>query len=410
MPSRLAASACALALWACPGAQPREPEAGPDARVEPVLATRPQPSLPGAIRVATVFPTIGRYALSGRQSLNGVRLAVEDVNRAGGVHGRPVELLEYQTGSYFLDAARAAGLAVAEGRAVAIVGSNSSSLSIAVAEVAEAHGIVQVSNVSTARDLTWNPETGRERRFVFRVCVSDGAMGQLLARFARERLGARRVAVLYEVGRVYSAQLASSFIESFRDTSGERVAEEFFYLSLETDFRSQLQDVAAFGADALFVPGSFTDATLVGAQAAQLGIQGTLLGADGWSNRHLFSRGAPDRPSYYGDHCAPPEEFSVRYRREFGDEAEGCRAILAYDALRAVVAGLEGLGPLEDAALEDGLPETRRRLRDAVADVEVEGAAGTIRFDSHGDSRRSIAVMRVPPGGGPPSLEVMLGG
>jgi branched-chain amino acid transport system substrate-binding protein len=409
MPSRLAAWACALLLCSCRSAAPPEPKRD-ETRVEPVLATRPQPSLPGAIRLATVFPTIGRYALSGRQSLNGVRLAVEDVNRDGGVHGRPVELLEYQTGSYFLDAARAAGLAVAEGRALAIVGSNSSSLSIAIAEVAEAHGIVQVSNVSTARDLTWDPETGRERRFVFRVCVSDTAMGRLLARFASERLGARRVAVLYEVGRVYSAQLAASFLDAYRDPGGERVAEEFFYLPLETDFRSQLQDVADFGADTLFLPGSFTDATLVGAQAAALGIQATLLGADGWSNRHLFSRGAPDRASYYGDHCAPPEEFSARYRREFGDDADGCRAILAYDAVRAVVAGLESLGALQDAALEEGLPATRQRLRDAVAEVEVEGAAGKIRFDEHGDSRRSIAVMKVPPGGGPPTLEVLLGG
>jgi len=409
MPARVAIWACALSLCGCGGTAPQAAVPG-EPRVEPVLATRPQPSVPGAIRLATVFPTIGRYALSGRQSLNGVRLAVEDVNRGGGVHGRPIELLEYQTGSYFLDAARAAGLAVAEGRAVAIVGSNSSSLSIAIAEIAEAHGIVQVSNVSTARDLTWDPETGRDRQFVFRVCVSDAAMGRLLARFARERLGSRRVAVLYEVGRVYSAQLAASFLESYRDPAGQRAAEEFFYLPLETDFRSQLQDVAAFGADTLFLPGSFTDATLVGEQAAELGIQGTLLGADGWSNRHLFSRGAPDRPSYYGDHCAPPAEFAARYQREFGDDADGCRAILAYDAVRAVAAGLTSLGPLEDDALEEDLPETRRRLRDAVAGVEAEGAAGPIRFDRHGDSRRSIAVMEVPPGGGPPRLEVLLGG
>lgn len=346
------------------------------------------------MRVAAIFPTLGRYATSGVQSLNGARMAVLDANEAGGIHGRPVELLEYHTGSYFLDATRAAGLAVADGNALGIVGSNSSSLSKAIAEVAEAHGTVQISNVSTSHDLTWDPETGEERRFVFRVCVSDKAMGRALARFARGHLHATRVAVLYEVGRVYSAQLAASFTESFRAAGGEFV-EEFFYLPLETDFRSQLEEVKAFGADTLFLPASFTDATLIALQAEALGVTATLLGADGWSSPLLFSRGGPRRSSYYGDHCDPPKAFGERYAHAFGGQASGCRAALAYDAMRAIVAGLEALGPLEDAALMEELASTRRALRDRVAAVGMAGVAGVVRFDAHGDSRRRIAVHEV---------------
>ena len=223
-------------------------------RVDPVVLAPDEIRAGGALPIAAVFPTIGRYAVSGLQSLQGARLAVEDVNREGGVNGRPLRLADYRTGSYFVDARRAASLAAADG-ALAIVGANSSELSSAVAEEAEAEGILQISNVSTAADLTWDPKTGRDRPFVFRMCASDDVMGELLAGFARDRLGAKRAAVLYEVGRTYSQRLARSFTSRFSDDVAGHVVAEFFYLALETDFRPQLRLVKEFRPDVLFVPG-----------------------------------------------------------------------------------------------------------------------------------------------------------
>jgi branched-chain amino acid transport system substrate-binding protein len=328
--------------------------------------------------------------------LNGVRLAVDEINRAGGIHGRPVELREYRTGSYFVDARHAATLAAADG-ALAILGSNSSELSMAVAEEAEARGLVQVSNVSTAQDLTWEPETARNRAFVFRVCSSDVVMGALLAEYAVNDLGARRAAVLYEVGRDYSKKLARSFIDRFQETSGG-APREFFYLALETDFRPQLSLIADYAPDVVFVPGSFTDATLVAAQATALGLDAIFLGGDGWSNPLLFRRGKPPGEAYFVELCSPSAEFERHYQGVFGRETQGCRAILGHDAVRVLAAGLESLGPLPDEALEEGLARTRLRLRHAVAAAEVEGASGVIRFDAHGDRRQGVALSAVETG------------
>jgi len=398
-------AAAALAGLGCPwagGSARREvvPERV-DPLVLPVNGTPPD----GALILAAIFPTLGRYAASGIQSLQGARLAVEDVNRRGGIHGRPLALVELRTGSYFVDARAAAELATAA-NALAIVGSNSSELSMAVAEEAEEDGIVQISNVSTAQDLTWDPRTGRNRPFVFRVCSSDDVMGELLASFARDRLGARRAAVLYEVGRTYSANLARSFIHRFRDPAAGRVVEEFYYLALETDFRPQLARIKEFHPDVVFLPGSFTDATLVAAQAARLRLRPTLLGADAWSNPLLFSQGAPPGDAYFVDHCSPPAEFNRRFRAAFDAEAQGCRAVLAYDAVLAIATGLRALGPLPPEALGRDLAATRRRLRDAVARADVDGATGHIRFDRHGDSRRGVALYAVEkgPGGRPQML------
>lgn len=358
----------------------------------PVLVDVPKAPFDGGIRIAAVFPSLGRYGQSGTQSMNGARLAAEEVNRAGGVHGRRLELLGYRTGSYFVDAAEAARLAARAG-AVALVGANSSSLSMAIAEVAESQELVQVSNVSTAQDLTWDPDTGEERPFVFRMCSSDVVMGRLLARFARETLDARRVALLYEVGRTYSAKLARSFLEAFRSPGHE--TREFFYLPLETDFRPQLRAVRGFAPDVLFVPGSFTDATLIAVQAGKLGLTPTLLGADSWSSPLLFERGGPSRPAYYCDLCRTPETFARRYAAAYGEAPQGCRAALAHDAVLALADALVSLGPLDDESLQGSLDETRRRLRAALARVSTRGATGPIRFDAHGDGGGRVAVMRV---------------
>jgi branched-chain amino acid transport system substrate-binding protein len=393
----LALAAVALACLGClrTGGTGRH-DAAPEG-VGPLVLPLTEAPAEGVLRIAAIFPTLGRYAASGLQSLQGARLGVEDLNRAGGIHGRRLQLLEFRTGSYFVDAREAAGRATRSG-ALAIVGSNSSELSMAVAEEAEEDGIVQISNVSTAQDLTWDPRTGRDRPFIFRVCSSDDVMGALLASFARDRLGARRAAVLYEVGRTYSAKLARSFIDRFRDPAAGRVVEEFFYLALETDFRPQLARVKEFHPDVVFLPGSFTDATLMATQAANLKLRATLLGADAWSNPLLFSRGAPLGEAYFVDHCSPPAEFDRRYRAVFGAEAQGCRAILAYDAALAIATGLRALGPLPPEALGRDLAETRRRLRDAVARADVDGATGRIRFDRHGDSRRGVALYAVEKG------------
>ena len=145
----------------------------------------------------------------------------------------------------------------------------------------------------------------------------------------------------------------------------------------------------------LFLPGSFPDATLVAAQAVEVGLRVTLLGGDAWSSPLLFQRGGPPGDAYYVELCSPAPEFDRRYEAAEGQEPPGCRAVLAYDAVKVIAAGLRSLGPLPDEALDASLAATRRRLRDAVSRNEVDGATGKIRFDAHGDRRQGVALYSV---------------
>jgi len=383
----------ALAILGCTRSGGERPRPAPD-RVDPIVIAPAAPDAPGMLTIAAVFPTIGRYAVSGQQSLRGARLAVEEINAAGGVGGRKLRLAEYRTGSYFVDARHAASLAANDG-ALAIVGANSSELSRAIAEVAEGAGVPQITNVSTASDVTWDPRTGADRRFVFRMCASDDVMGRLLAGFARDTLGARRAAVLYEVGRKYSQQLARSFAQSFADPAAGREVAEFSYLALETDFLPQLRRVREYGPDVVFLPGSYTDATLVAAQARAVGLKAALLGGDAWSSPLLFQRGAPPGPAYYAELCPRSPAFEKRYGETEKDAPPGCRAILAYDAVQVIAAGLRALGPLREADLEGGRDAVRARLRDAIAATDLDAATGRVHFDARGDRVLGVAVYAV---------------
>ncbi len=392
----LAPAAVLAALAACGGNAPagREPPAEVAERVEPLVLAPEAIRAGGALPIAAVFPTMGRYAVSGVQSLQGARMAVEEINAKGGINGRTLRLAEYKTGSSLFDARRGAADAARDG-ALAIVGANSSELSQAVAEEAEANGLVQITNVSTAADLTRDPQSGRNRPFVFRMCATDDVMGELLAGFARERLHAKRAAVLYEVGRTYSQRLARAFIGRFADDVAGHAVAEFHYLALETDFRPQLQQIEDFRPEVLFVPGSFSDATLISAQAVKAGLHVTMLGGDAWSSPLLFQRGGPPGDAYYVELCSPTPWFDRLYEKAEGQEPPGCRAVLAYDAVKVIAAGLKSLGPLPDEALDASLVGTRRRLRDAVAGEVVLGATGRIRFDAHGDRRQGVALYSV---------------
>lgn len=376
----------------------RGPESDP-----PAYVVRPTPD--GALRIAAIFPTSGRFEASGRESFIGVRMAVESINRAGGVRGRRIFLVEYPTRSDLESTGEAARRAAGEG-ALALLGSNASLFSSAVAEVAQAHGVVMVSNVSTATALTIG------RPYVFRACYSNDRLASLLARFVWDDLGARRVAVLEEVARPYSKDLGDRFEEHFARRIGHAAQDRapspdrpppavrvWQYVAMEPDFTPYLDQVRAFRAEVIFLPSSFDDATVFAIQLAALDLDLTLVGGDSWSNAKLFARGGPRGPAYHSDHWNPAADnpFLARFRARFGRDPQGGRAALAHDAVQAVAEAVRHLDPpLGDTDLNAaGLPTTRRRLRTSLARVELAGATGPLVFDAEGNAQRPCFVFKM---------------
>jgi branched-chain amino acid transport system substrate-binding protein len=217
----------------------------------PILCAAVLASLAGAaepVRIGFFMSMTGRDASFGEASLRGASMAVDGLNAAGGVLGRPVELVVEDNRSLAGESATAVKKLISRDRVVALIGECSSARSLEAAPVAQAAGIPMVSPASTNASVT---EAGDA---IFRMCFVDSFQGEVIGTFARKRLGLRRAAILIDSTAPYSVGLADYFSRTFTGLGGEIVATQR-YAGADTDFRAQLTAIRAANPDALFLPG-----------------------------------------------------------------------------------------------------------------------------------------------------------
>lgn len=324
-----------------------------------------------AIRIAAIYAASGEaFAGTAMQDFHGAALAVAGINAAGGLLGRPVELMTIDNASLPLTARQAAKKAVAAG-AVAVVGGPFSSLSKAMAEVCQEAGVPFVASISTHPDLT------RVGDHVYRVCYTDAQQGEFLARFARDGLGAGTAAVLTNVGSDYSMGLADIFTRSFTAAGGRIVCAQAIKTN-DTDFSGQIAAVAAAGPDLVFLPGYAIESGLVIRQATAMGLTATFLGGDGWGPLMAESGGPAMDGHYYATHWHPDSPIPAgraianAYRAAHGSGPVQPDAILAHDAVMVLADAIRRAASLDRDAINAALAATR----------DFPGGAGTITFDA----------------------------
>src|SRR5437867_3036903 len=256
----------AASLWAC-----REQKAGDSGGAEP-------------IRVGHVASLTGDTATFGQSTDRGMRMALEEINARGGALGRPIELLSEDDRSITEEARTAAQKLLQRDQVVALLGEIASSRSLAAAPEAQRARVPMISPGST------NPKVTEVGDYIFRACFIDPFQGTVMARFAREQLDVKKVAILFDFKQDYSVGLADYFRDTFKKLGGEIVAEER-YTSGDIEFRAQLTTIRAAQPDAIFVPGYYTELGLIAKQARELGIDVPLLGGDGWDSEKTLEIG-----------------------------------------------------------------------------------------------------------------------
>jgi branched-chain amino acid transport system substrate-binding protein len=314
-------------------------------------------------------------------------MAVEEINRAGGIHGRPLALVFKDDDARPEQAIAVAAELRADVRVVAVIGHVNSGATIAAAEIyndAE-NGLLQISPASSA------PAVSDAGAWTFRVCPSDLQHGPALAQWTYANLGLRRAAVLY-ANDEYGRGVLESFSNAFAEAGGEVVARDPYLPGLfqrDDTLDPYLERAIRNGADALMIAGQ-ADAGLRIVQAARrLGYSGPVLGADGLTNLKdaggdaegvfISSAFLPDRPS------AKAQAFVRAYAARY-EELPDHRGAMTYDAIHLLAQALREIGP------------DRRRLRDYVASIgsgrpAFEGVSGTIAFDANGDvAGKEVAV------------------
>ncbi|QYU66126.1 ABC transporter substrate-binding protein [Leptolyngbya sp. 15MV] len=339
------------------------------------------------IKVGHYGSMTGKEATFGQSTDNGIRLAIKEINAAGGLNGRPIELITYDTKGASQEAGNAVLRLVTQDKVVAVLGEVASSLSLAGGQVAQQYGVPMISPSST------NPRVTAGRDFVFRVCFIDPFQGYAVAKFARENLKYSKAAILYDQAQAYSRGLRDEFAKAFRAMGGEIVADQA-YSSGDQDFSAQLTTIRASGAEAIFIPGYYTEAGNIALQARRLGITATLLGGDGWDSSLLSEIGKDAiEGAYYSNHYSPdqPSEavriFVEKYTKEFGQTPDGLAA-LGYDAMNLLFDAMKRAKSLSG-----------RDLRDAIAATKnFEGVTGTISIDKDRNATKSAVIVQIRDG------------
>ena len=340
------------------------------------------------IKIGEYASLTGKEAAFGQSSHKGTLLAVEEINAAGGVLGRQIELVTDDNQSKQGESATIVKKLIFREKVVGILGEVASMRSLEAAPLCQAYKIPMISPSST------NPKVTEIGNYIFRVCFIDPFQGTVMAKFSKDTLKIRRVAVLTSVSSAYSVGLAKYFKQRFTDDGGEVVIEQKFTEG-DKDFNAQLTAIKAAGVECIFVPGYYTEAALICRQARELDMKIPLFGGDGWEAPELIKIGGDAvEGCYYSTHYSPQvdtpavKNFVARFKARFGGETPDAMAALGYDSAQVMVDAIRRAGNTEGPAVRDALAATKG----------FEGVTGTTTMDKERNASKAAVVIMVKDG------------
>jgi len=361
----------------------RRPPEGPGPAAPDVAAT-------GAgeeVLLGSFMPNTGSFATFGQSSTKAMRMAVEEINAAGGLLGKQIKLIVEDDQCKPEEAANAAQKLIQQDKVLCVIGEVASSNSLAAAPICQTAQTPMVTPAST------NPAVTETGDYIFRVCFTDDFQGLVMSRFAREVLKASTAVIFSDVSSDYSKGLSKVFRETFTGSGGQVLAEES-YSQGDRDFRAQLTKLKALNADVMYVPGYYSEVAMILSQARQLGVTAAALGADGWDSPKLVEiAGEAAEGGCFSNHYSKDDpnpvvqQFVSSFQAKYGETPDALAA-LAYDAIRVVAQAIEQAGKLDRAALRDALAQTK----------DFDGVTGRISIDENRNARKSATVLTIKNG------------
>uniref|UniRef100_UPI003FED8450 ABC transporter substrate-binding protein n=1 Tax=Fusobacterium mortiferum TaxID=850 RepID=UPI003FED8450 len=336
------------------------------------------------IKIGATAPLTGPVAIYGVTATNGSKLAMEEINKNGGILGKQVEFIVLDSKGDSTEAITAYNRLVDEG-IVAFIGDAPSKPTLAIAEVAAQDNMPMVTPTGTQFNIT---EAGPN---VFRVCFTDPYQGVILANLAKKNLGAKTVAILVNNSSDYSDGVTEAFVKE-AERLGLQVVSKEGYADGDKDFRAQLTKVAAANPDVLLVPDYYEQAALISTQAREVGVKATLIGPDGWDGvakaLDSSSYGAIEN-SYFTNHYSLEDKsekvqnFLQAYKAKYNEEPSAFAA-LSYDAAYLMKAAIEKAGSTDKDAIIKAMKES-----------DFDGVTGHLKFDEKNNPVKAVTVLKI---------------
>ena len=344
------------------------------------------------VKIGVNMELSGAVATYGQSTVDGIELAIDEVNAAGGIDGKQVELVKYDNKSDAAEATTLATKLMTEDDVACVLGPATSGAFKAEIPVANDNKVPVISGSATADDVTVDASGVKE--YAFRICFNDSYQGTAMANFAYKNLKVKKVVIILDNASDYSKGLAKSFKDTFTEVGGTVAAEEAFVAG-ETDFNAVITKIKDKDFDAIFIPGYYQEAGLIIKQARAQGIDVPIMGADGFDSPTLveLSGAAAANDIYFSNHYSSLDEESVvvdfiKAFKEKHDKDPDAFNALGYDLAKFACDGIGRAGGEGGEALKDALAGTE----------EFKGVTGTFSVDENHNPVKAVVVIEMQEG------------
>src|SRR6185295_11987545 len=339
----------------------------------------------GAIKVGYYGDLSGRTSSFGQSTKNGAQMAADEINQAGGIDGRKIEIVVEDDQGEPNKAATVVTKLINQDKVVALIGEVASSNSLAAAPKAQEAKVPMISPSSTNQAVT---QVGD---YISRVCFIDPFQGEVMAKFAANNLKAKRAAILFDSNSDYSKGLVQFFKAAFAKLGGEIVTEKA-YAQRDRDFTGQLTAIRDLNPDVIYVPGYYQEVGVIAKQTKQLGIKAPMLGGDGWDSPQLWDLGGEAlNGSFISNHYSVDDpspviqDFVGRFKAKNNGTAPDALAALAYDAMMVLADSIKRAGGTECVALRNAIAQT----------ANFKGITGVISLNADRNAIKPAVVLEL---------------
>lgn len=348
------------------------------------------------IKIGFNIPMTGDIPKVGEASKYAAEMLKEDINSKGGleVGGKQYKLeFVYEDNESKAESAVNAALKLIEqDQVVAIIGPNSSKQAVPAGGTCNDNRVPMISPWST------NPDTTKDRPWVFRAAFLDPFQGPVAVNFSAKQFGAKTAAVLFDISNDYSKGLAEIFRDEWNKKFGDGAVVAFeSHGTKDQDFSAQLTTIIKANPDFIFVPDNYNQVALIVQQARDLGYQGPFMGSDAWGTPDLIKLcGEQCYGNYFSTHYAAAgatgatKVFIDRYEKAYGSTPADYAA-LTWDSIGLLVQGIQNAGKVDPNPRKE-----RKLIRDGLAAIKsFDGITGKSKFDEQGDPIKCAVVVKI---------------
>ena len=339
------------------------------------------------VKIGEFGSLTGDNASFGTSQNEGVQMAVEEINNAGGVLGKKLDLTVEDNQTKQGQTTTIVRKLISQDHVEALIGEVASSKTLEAAPIAQEAKIPLIATAAT------NPKVTQVGDYIFRVCFIDDFQAAVIARFVLENLHKSKVAFMTDVKQDYSVGL-TKFAKDYFLKNGGKIVKEQSYSSGDKDFRAQLTDIKSANPDVIIITGYYPEASLIILQARQLGIKSTFVGGDGWDGSSLIPvAGKAIEGSYYSTHFSTEntspavQDFVQKYKKKYNKTPDAFAA-LGYDAVNLLADAIKRAGGTDPQKLRDAIASTK----------DFPGVTGNITINAERNADKPAVILTIKGG------------